>query len=381
MESEKKKILYVITKSNLGGAQRYVYDLVTNLPAHLYEVAVATGGEGVLVQKLSEAGIRTFNIPSFERDINLGKELRAASELKDIIRAYRPDIIHLNSSKAGGTGALVARLLRVPHIVFTAHGWPFNEKRSFMWRKMVWFLSWLTAFLSHTVILVSQYDYEHSNMRSLQKKFKVIPTGIARVQLASREEARHALLSPEIVAKHASDFWLVSTAELTRNKNLSSAIRAVATYNETHDRKIFYSIMGEGELRRELDALILASSSGNYIRLLGFVNGAQTYLSAFDGFLLSSEKEGMPYALLEAGSARLPVIASRIGGIPSMIRDGNEGILVNPHDVKSIVKALERIAGYRGHAEILASTLQSRVHNEFSLKRMVEATQSLYARP
>src|SRR5690348_6940862 len=109
-----KKILYVITKSNWGGAQRYVFDLATHLPAG-YEPVVALGGTGgagagtgLLAEKLKAAGIRVVYVQAFMRDISVTKDLGALAELTRLFKKERPDAVHLNSSKAGGVGALAA---------------------------------------------------------------------------------------------------------------------------------------------------------------------------------------------------------------------------------------------------------------------------------
>lgn len=104
----KKRILYVITKSNWGGAQRYVYDLATGLPKDHFAISVACGGQGLLKDKLEIAGIKIIPIPYFQRDINITKEFYSFVELIKIFRTEKPDIIHLNSSKAGVIGALAA---------------------------------------------------------------------------------------------------------------------------------------------------------------------------------------------------------------------------------------------------------------------------------
>jgi uroporphyrinogen-III synthase len=109
MNETKKKILYVITKSNYGGAQRYVYELATGLPKDTFDVVVAFGGNGLLKEKLESAGMRTRTIENFERDIHFFKEFKAYKELKKIIQEEAPDIVHLNSSKAAALGAYAAR--------------------------------------------------------------------------------------------------------------------------------------------------------------------------------------------------------------------------------------------------------------------------------
>lgn len=153
---KKKKILFVITKSNFGGAQRYVYDLARSLPSREFEVVVAFGGEGLLKEKLTQANIRTVPIEGLERDINLFNEFSVFSQLMKLFKEERPDVVHLNSSKIGGIGALAGRLARVPHIVFTAHGWAFNEERPWIERKIIAVLYWITLVLSHTTIAVSE---------------------------------------------------------------------------------------------------------------------------------------------------------------------------------------------------------------------------------
>src|SRR3989344_1038967 len=105
------KILYCITKSNWGGAQRYVYDLATHLPAE-FEAAVVLGGDGALKTRLEIAGIPTIPLSRLERDIHIRGDIKTFFELLGIFRRERPDIIHLNSSKMGILGTLAARIVR-----------------------------------------------------------------------------------------------------------------------------------------------------------------------------------------------------------------------------------------------------------------------------
>jgi len=153
--NNRKKVLFLITKSNWGGAQRYVYDLATHLDQTKFEPVVALGGDGELVTLLDHAGVRVIRINSLTRDISLKKEKEFASELYKIIRIEKPDILHVNSSKAGGVGTALGRILRVPRIIFTAHGWAFNEERPWWQRMVIKFLHWVTVLLSHRTIAVS----------------------------------------------------------------------------------------------------------------------------------------------------------------------------------------------------------------------------------
>ena len=145
----RRRVLFIITKSNWGGAQRYVYDLATALPKHEFEVQVAFGQPGRLADALARAGIETYSIAALQRDVSLVADFRSFLELWRLLRTMRPDIVHLNSSKAAGLGALAARITRVPRVVFTVHGWPFAERRNLVWRMFAFLASWKTAILSH----------------------------------------------------------------------------------------------------------------------------------------------------------------------------------------------------------------------------------------
>ena len=370
----KKKILYVITKSNFGGAQRYVYELATSLPKDTYEVIVAFGGSGILKGKLEAAGIRTREIKSFQRDIALTKEIRSLRELWQLYREEKPDIVHLNSSKAGGSGAFVARILGIKNIIYTAHGWAFWEKRPFLWRALVWTASWATALLCHKIILVSEYEYKHTHLPFVRHKFSVIHTAVPHIDFKNRENARETLFRKTLREHHENSLWLVTIAELTHNKNLTASIEAVANYNVTHSRKIFYTIIGDGELHDKLSAHILEKGAQDFVVLLGNIDNARTYLHAFDAFLLPSKKEGLPYAILEAGAAGLSVITSRVGGIPEIIEHEKNGLLIDPFDISDITHALKLLAESRDYRTTLGTKLQQKIAEEFTLSKMTAST-------
>ncbi len=126
------KTLYVITKSNWGGAQKYVYDQAAmRIKYPDAKVAVLAGGNGELCDRLEKIGVPVYHIPNLERDINIFKEFSVFIALLKTYRSTKPNTIHLNSSKIGGIGALAGRVHNLfskqkAKIIFTAHGWAFN---------------------------------------------------------------------------------------------------------------------------------------------------------------------------------------------------------------------------------------------------------------
>lgn len=378
--SEKERILYVITKSNWGGAQKYVFDLATNFAKQNHQVAVACGGAGLLKTNLEEANIETFSISSLARDISFFKEIKAFFSLLNIVRKYKPDILHLNSTKAGLLGVVIGRLCRVPKIIFTAHGWPFLEPRSRHWKILVWLGSYFTALLAHQLIVVSENDYKQTKMPGILKKTTVIHPAIKPFPLFTREEARAKLFTEEVVQAHAHNLWLVTNAELNHNKNQMVVINAVAEYNSNNQTKIFYTLIGEGDDFANLQEQITLKGLGDYVHLLGYIPSASTYLAAFDFFILPSKKEGFPYALLEAGVARIPTLATGVGGIPELIKHKDTGYIVDRDNHQTIVTALEELLANPNLRNMIASNLEETVKIDFALEQMIEKTKRVYQR-
>ena len=376
----KSKILYVITKSNFGGASRYVYELATLLPKESYDVEVAVGGAGILKDKLEEAGIPTHSIANFQRDISLSKEIASVLELWHIVRSVNPDIIHLNSSKAGGIGAVVARLAGVKKIIFTAHGWPFFEKRNLFWKGCAWFFSWLTTLLTHTTILVSQHDLTHGYMPFVKKRLTLIRTAVPEFTSLTKDVSRQMLEKYGAHLPSPASVWVGSIGEYIKNKNLLTAIQAIESANKKGATRFYYTLIGiDGDEREALERYITEHDLRETVTLLGYIDDARKYLSAFDIFILPSLKEGMPYGLLEAGKTGLFCIGSNVGGIPEIIENGTNGILIDPHDQKTIENALLLYATNKTLSKSHALNLKIKIDTEFGIKKMLEKTIAVYS--
>jgi glycosyltransferase involved in cell wall biosynthesis len=256
---------------------------------------------------LREKNVRIVAVEDLQRDISLLKEFRAFFALLRICRSERPDIVHLNSSKAGALGALAARAAGVPRIVFTAHGWPFAERRNLLWRTVAWLGSWITALLSHCVICVSDADLARAKRLPLiGHKAVRIHNGI---DLSMRFGSGQRVRSVFPDGAHITG----TIGELNRNKNHIVLIEAARENPAMH-----VAIVGEGELQDELEAKIRECGLETRVKLLGFIPSTEA-LRGFDTFALPSLKEGLPYVLLEAKLAGLPIEANRVGGIPDIL--------------------------------------------------------------
>jgi len=374
----KTKVLFVITKSNFGGAQKYVYDLATSMPKDKLDVTVALGGSGLLIHKLNEEGIRVLPIPSLARDVNTASDLSAFFELLSIFRNERPDVVHLNSAKAGGVGALAARLARVPKIIFTAHGWAFNEERSRLQHFIIKFFSWITVLLSHKTIAVSDaVKNDARNWPLIGNKIIVIKNGIKEPEFYTKDGAREKLFALADTQLTPDAFIIGTIAELHKSKGLQYAIEAFAKLAQK-DEGMRYFILGGGDEKERLDGLVKHYGLQGRVFLVGFVEDAARFLMAFDVFILPSTTEALGLVLLEAGHAGLPVVASNVGGIPEIIEDGKTGILVQPRDSKGLAEAIKKIIDSPTMRTSLGTALHKKVLDDFLSEKALSITLALY---
>lgn len=373
-------ILYVITKTNAGGAQKYVYDLAVAAKAKGHTVTVAYGlptkrqkGSDSLITRLTTAHIRSESIRGLTRDVGFIQEIFALFELMRLFKKEQPDIVHINSSKAGALGALAARFAGVPQIIFTAHGWSFNESRPWWQKVILFFASSTIVWLSHKTICVSEaVQRDIARMPFVQRKLAVIHNGITCPLLLSREKAR-VVLHPPAVGR----YWVGMISELHPTKCIDEAIRAFAKIVESHPEAILV-IIGEGEERIKLETLVRELHLHNHISFAGSIKNAATVLLAFDLFIHTSRSEALPFVILEAGCASLPVVATRVGGIPEIIPDEDHGLLVPAHDITALVTAINSLIKDSPRAHTLGARLHARVLQEFSEMHMVEDTFAVY---
>lgn len=362
-----KKVLFLITKATWGGAQKYVFDVSTSLPNDHFEVEVAFGDRGRLSSMLEERGVKTRYLSALSRDISLFSDIESFLQIAKLLSKVRPDVLHLNSSKAAALGALAGRLAGIPRIITTIHGWPFKEQRNFFGKVFIYFASWITGILSHTVIVVSKRD-EHIGKRMLGvgHKISLIPPGIRPIDFLAREAAWARIREMREIA-NLGVARIVTIAELTKNKGLVHGISAI---EELRKRNIpcTYFIIGDGELREKLEEYTIEKQVENDVVFLGSVEHAPELLKAFDVFLLPSIKEGMPYVLLEAAQAGLPIVATDVIDLSFKINHPSVTI-VPAHNASLLAEALER--AIESSAVFPPETIPT-------LEQEVEKTRALY---
>lgn len=376
-QQPQKKVLYLITKSNWGGAQRYVYDLASTLDYRQFEPVVALGGNGALVTMLHNADIHTISLSGMKNTTSRKDLWQSYRELVRLLRDERPDILHVNSSIAGLVGTLAGRTTRVPQIIFTAHGWAFNEDRPFWQRLAIKSLHYLTVLLSHRTIAVSRAIVTQMNWPGAIKRMKVINPGRNIGVMYERDAARAKIIDicPNLVS-FQQDPWLVCIAELHPIKRHLILLEAFAIVIKKHPLHRLV-IIGEGSERSVIEQYISKHNLSDNVFLTGSVIEAARFLKAFDLFVLASKSESYGYVLVEAGLAGIPVIATAVGGITDIIENKKTGLLIKPDSVAELTTALTTMltddVTRTRYAEALYQKLRPR-----TVAKMTAETVSLY---
>lgn len=326
--------------------------------------------------KLREESIRVISIPGFGRDIDMfGDAYRLWFILKTIWHE-KPHTFHINSAKMGGAGIFVGRLLGVPRIIFTGHGWAFSETWRPAWQKtLIKFFSWMTVVSTHFTICVSEKTRQDiTHWPFIKNKLVVIRNGINTFDQKPRNESRQKLV-PNI----GNNTLLVgSTSELHKIKGLDVLLTAWKKFVDRN--KAHLVLIGTGDEKNRLESMVQKLGIESSVTLTGYVDEARSHLSALDIFVMPSRSENLPYSILEAGLARLPVVASRVGGIPEIIETGHNGILVDKEDPEALSSSLLLLSEDTGLRERLGRALEETVRSKFSVEKMAHDTMSLYER-
>jgi len=374
------KILYIITKSNWGGAQRHVYDLAVAMKSRGHDVSVALGGDGILRKRLEDAGIYTHSISNLKRDVSFSGDAGSFKQIFSIIKFRKPDVLHLHSPKAAGIGALAGRILGIKNIVYTVHGWAFNESRPLQQKGLIALFSWVTMQFCHKVILLSEIEYNQTlHFPHVKEKLSLVRLGIKQPIFMSVDGAKQTIA--KIIGMDLGEYnkkTVIGTiAELHPNKGLHFLIQALVPILISNPH-IITVIIGEGESRDSLTALISGAGMEKRIFLTGYIDSASDYLKAFNIFALSSQKEGLPYVLIEAGFAGMPVVSTTVGGIPEIIEDMKSGVLVQAKNTNELSHALSFMIEHPEERKKYGVALKEKVAKEFSVDRMVEETEGVY---
>lgn len=331
----KKRILFIVTLNEIGGAQRFINTLTDNLDPEKYEWSIATSD----------------NVKNLKRNPSIFSDLLAIFEIRRLIKSYNPDVVFLNSSKAGFIGSLATvfpKKLKNIKVVYRIGGWTFNDPWP-KWKKWFWVrLEKISAGWKDIIIVNNKHDYDQALKLKIRPREKIVLVynglDVYKMEFLPRDEARIKLF--EKIAKYSGKIfqtkYVVGTiANFYPTKGIKYLIKAAEQFKNRDD--LAFVILGDGIERKLYEDQIAQSGLQNKVFLVGQIKDGYKYLSAFDIFVLPSVKEGFPWALIEAMAAKLPVIATHVGAVPEIIEDGKNGFIIETRNIEQIAGKIDQL--------------------------------------
>jgi len=360
------RILYVVTSAGFGGASMHVLQLMRYFSAHGFEIGLVSAPEPKLLGEAEKLGVKLFVNPYFVRRFHVFNDVRAFIPVRKAIKEFSPDIIHAHSTKAGLIARFWSAVLNVKPIIFTAHGWVFTEGREYWKRFLLAQLEKLAGYVTDKIICVSEFD------KKLALKFKVADENKLVVIHNGIDPTEFLCISRDY--RKSSDKVIVTfVGRLAPPKDLFLLIDAVKLVPE-----VKLQIVGDGELRRKVERYILKNSLNERVILLGERFDIPNILAESDIFVLPSKWEGLPLTIIEAMMSGLPVVATRVGGVPELVEDGVNGYLVPPGDVNAFADAIRKLACDVRLREIMGKAGQKKAIENFTLDKMLSRVAQVY---
>jgi glycosyltransferase involved in cell wall biosynthesis len=356
----------MVVRPSKGGAFGHVARLGAALREHGHEVAIA-GPHAAHRERLDVDVI----------DIDMGREVTAAADLRAVaslareIRRYRPDLIHAHGSK-GGVVARLARL-RSPGtpLVFTSHNFAFtNYFASRLRRGAYRVIEQALAPLATQMLCVCETERRAAMRLTSTRRTRMVHNGIDPMgELGS---------DPELEALRERGPVLIAVTELQEPKGVPTLIDAMPAVLAANPGATLL-VAGGGWMRDGLEAQIDSLGVRDAVRLLGNVEEIGPVYAAGDLFVSPSWSESFPYAILEAMSAGLPIVATGVGGVGEAIEDGVTGRLVAPHSAPELAGAINQALADPDSARRLGEAARDRQRARFNFRSMVEGTLGVYA--
>lgn len=373
------KVLYVITLSEMGGAQKVVYNIAAGLNPREFDVTVACAPGGELIDWLRNLNqdIKLVEISELIRDISPAKDLKVFWKLYLLSKKNNYDIVHCHSSKAGILGRLAAWLAGVPKIFFTAHGWVADEYRHRLGHFFYTWLERLAASVSTKVVCVSESDMlKAQNLKIAAKdKLVLIYNGLPE------PEIQEGLLRKELGIEK-EDIIIGTVARLAPQKDplflLEAAERMISRYDCPGKGRLYFVFIGDGPLRPECEKFVNGKGLKERVFLLGTREEATKLIRDFDIFALFSRWEGLPLTIIEAMMAVRPVVANAVGGVGELVKHNETGLLITKLDVNEAEKALLNLISDPGKRLSMGQAGRQRACELFNIEQMMEKYCELY---
>ncbi|ALO15090.1 D-inositol 3-phosphate glycosyltransferase [Salinivirga cyanobacteriivorans] len=388
------KVLRIINRFNLGGPTYNAAYLTRYLTEKGFETKLVGGAsqdsEADSMFILNQLGIEAEIIPEMHRSLNLINDRKAYIKIKEIIKSYKPDIVHTHASKAGTLGRLAAISQAVPVIVHTFHGHVFHSyfsgAKTSVFKKIEQYL----ANKSSKIIAISNKQKQELSKEfniAPPDKFEVIPLGFDLSRFRQDHSEKRITFRKRWNLKE-DDFAISIVGRLVPVKNHKLFIESIARLKSKCKKRLKAIIVGDGELREALlkhceFAGLKTNCNGKPekdtdIIFTSWLRDVDEVYAGSELAALTSFNEGTPVSLIEALAAGKPVVSTKVGGIEDVVNHKKNGILVPSDNVNAFTKAMQSLVSDDNLRNEMAIEAKKSINGQFSYNRLVDDTSRLY---
>ncbi len=384
-EAPRIKILRAIARLNMGGPALHVAYLTAGLADRGYDTTLVAGtvgrGEQSMAFVADGLGVRVTTLPHLHREISPVRDLLATIRLARLMRAERPLILHTHTAKAGAVGrlaALFAGRARPPIVVHTFHGHVLRGYFGRFWTTVFRVLERTLARVTDTLVAVSPEVRDELVAMGIApaSKFEVIRLGIElESRVADREAARAE--TRRVMGVADGRFLVGWIGRMTGVKRTDVVLRTFGRLREQGVDAVL-CMVGDGPDRDDVEELAAELGLVHHTLFAGYQEDVGRFFSAFDVFVLPSANEGTPVTAIEALASGCPVVATRVGGVPDVVRDGEDGLLVEPGDEEALADALHRLADDPELRTRMGEAGRGRMLSRYAVSRLIDDVDRLY---
>jgi len=353
----------ILSELRPGGMERVVVHLAKGMAERNIQVLViCLEGYGLLASEFKETPVQIVALNSFS-----GKDLGALWRLRNLLAQFNPSVINLHDYASLPYVAIANILTRHVPLLFTAHGLLYDGFESLKSRNR-----FFSRFFSGISSVSQKVAQRHQDYLAWSKSIDIIPNGVPQGEWTAnaREQTRHEL------GCGPNDFLFLAVGNPRPEKGFEDLIDAVAsivTARKQIERSFRVVVAGslvDNDYCKMLLSRVHERQLGDYCKFLGFRQDTGAIYQAADVFVLSSRSEGLPMVILEAMMAGLPVVATKVGGVPDAV--GNYVLLVDPASPSGLAQAMDRLMGDKNFALTMGVLGQKYVKETFGVKRMVD---------
>jgi len=374
-------VMRVIARLNIGGPAIHTILLTAGLDAARFESTLVSGVEaayeGNMLDLAAQKGVQPLVIPELGREINPLKDWVTLLKLYRLFRDRRPHIVHTHTAKAGTVGRMAARLAGVPVVVHTFHGHVFHDYFGPLQTRVFIGIERLLASLSDRIVTVSdgqRRELAEYGVASLDK-IAVVPLGFELDALLNCEPLRGQLRRELGIPDGMALVGIV--ARLAAIKNHRLFLDAARLIVEAGQEAMFL-IVGDGELRADLEAYVAELKLGERVIFTGWRRDLPRIYADLDVVALSSLNEGTPVSLIEAMAAAKPVVATRVGGVSDVILDKESGYLVQSKDAEGLARGILDLLRAPDRAREMGLAGRVAVQPKYASETMLANIEKLY---